>query len=196
VAKNQGNESPRRFDHVFASQALHATEATYLHKYDDLSNHTPLEVVFTPQDGLREVAEVIDCGTFSPSGNRTVDASSPSMSNDRLNYEDDVRTVDPDANYRRGRFDRFVRPLENRGALFAGWFGPIRISALFYVTVAHRLIGHEIVWTVTSLVVASSVLVHGVMATPLTKLFGQETGPIEPQSQSDESDSGSAFADG
>jgi len=104
VAKNQGSEFPRWFDHVFASQVLHATEATYLHKYDDLSNHTPLEVVFTPQDGLREEAEVIDCGTFSPSGNRTVDASSPSMSNDRLNYEDDVRTVDPNANYRRGRF--------------------------------------------------------------------------------------------
>lgn len=104
VAENRGSEFPRRFDHVFASQQLHATEATYLHEYDELSDHTPLEVVFTPQDGLHEGVNAIDRSTFTTHGNRTVEASSPSLSNGGPAYEDDVRTVDPDANYRRGRF--------------------------------------------------------------------------------------------
>lgn len=70
-------------------------------------------------------------------------------------------------------FRTAVEPLEDgRETLFAGWFGPIGIAALFYATVAHRLLGIELVWTVVSLVVASSVAVHGVTATPGTKLYG------------------------
>ncbi|WP_338737894.1 endonuclease/exonuclease/phosphatase family protein [Haloplanus salilacus] len=104
VATNQGNEFPRRFDHVFASQQLNATEATYLHEYDDLSDHTPLEVIFTPQGGLHAEADALDRSRFTPSESASVEASSPSQSVSALVYEDDVRTVDPDANYRRGRF--------------------------------------------------------------------------------------------
>jgi hypothetical protein len=104
VAENQGNEFPRRFDHVFASQQLNATEATYLHEYDDLSDHTPLEVIFTPQDGLHEEVEAIDRSDFTPSENRSIEESSPPVSHDGLAYKDDIRKVDPDANYRRGRF--------------------------------------------------------------------------------------------
>lgn len=100
VAENRGNEFPRRFDHVFASQQLNATEASYLHKYDDLSDHTPLEVVFTPTGGL-----VGESGAIDRSLHREpVDVPSPPMSYDGLDYDDDVRVVDPDANYRRGRF--------------------------------------------------------------------------------------------
>ncbi|WP_247004619.1 cation:proton antiporter [Halosolutus gelatinilyticus] len=95
-------------------------------------------------------------------------------------------------------FDRFVDSVDDRGALFAGWFGPIGIAALFYVTVAHRLIGNEILWTATSLVVASSVLVHGLTASPLTKLFGRTTDRDRSQSAADgsEPEPESAFADG
>jgi NhaP-type Na+/H+ or K+/H+ antiporter len=93
-------------------------------------------------------------------------------------------------------FDRYVDPVEERGALFAGWFGPIGIAALFYVTVAHRLLGNETVWAATALVVASSILVHGVSATPLTKLFGRVSGTGRAQSRADGSDSASAFTDG
>lgn len=42
------NASKFRFDHVFASEKLNAVEANYLHQFDDLSDHTPLEVVFEP----------------------------------------------------------------------------------------------------------------------------------------------------
>ena len=73
-------------------------------------------------------------------------------------------------------FRRFVRPVEgNRDTLFAGWFGPIGIAALFYATVAHRLVGNETIWAATSLVVAASVVVHGITATPFTRLYGRIT---------------------
>ncbi|WP_254761642.1 cation:proton antiporter [Natrinema marinum] len=94
-------------------------------------------------------------------------------------------------------FDRFVDDVDARGAVFAGWFGPIGIAAIFYATVAHRVLGTEIVWSVTSLVVASSILVHGLTATPLTKLYGHAMDENHRQSEdTDRSDSSSAFADG
>ena len=104
VAKNRGNEFPRRFDHVFASEQLNATEASYRHEYDDLSDHTPLEVVFTPKEGLHEDVEEIDRSAYLPPTDETGNQPNSSTSHSGLNYEDDVRMVDPDANYRRGRF--------------------------------------------------------------------------------------------
>lgn len=104
VAKNRGNEFPRRFDHVFASELLNATEASYLHEYDDLSDHTPLEVVFTPKAELYEEGEEIERTAYTPPSDEIRESSSPSVSHNGLTYEDDVRMVDPDANYRRGRF--------------------------------------------------------------------------------------------
>lgn len=71
-------------------------------------------------------------------------------------------------------FDRAVPPLgPRRDAAFAAWFGPIGIAALFYAMVAHRILGHEIVWSVTSLVIAGSILAHGATATPLTVAYGR-----------------------
>ena len=71
-------------------------------------------------------------------------------------------------------FRIFVPALDDdRDALFAGWFGPIGIAALFYTTVAHRLVGEEVIWAAATLVIGSSVLVHGVTATPFTQLYGQ-----------------------
>lgn len=55
------------------------------------------------------------------------------------------------------------------GVLFLGWFGPIGVAALFYLALAHA---HERgatdprLWTVGSLVVAASTLVHGVTSSP------------------------------
>jgi exonuclease III len=108
VAKNQGNEWPRRFDHVFASDRLNATEASYLHEYDDLSDHTPLEVVFAPDGGRLEESDAIERRATNAGGvpaeesEDTTDESSPSTGG--LAYNEDVRQVDPDDGYRRGRF--------------------------------------------------------------------------------------------
>jgi len=67
-----------------------------------------------------------------------------------------------------------------RESLFTGWFGPIGIAGLFYATdVRHQVAHGETVWTVASLVVAASILVHGATATPFTRLYGRRRAPQE-----------------
>lgn len=66
--------------------------------------------------------------------------------------------------------------VDRRDSLFAGWFGPIGIAALFYVT------GHEtdpaidLLWPIVTLVIFLSVVLHGISATPLTKAYGRACG--------------------
>ena len=66
-------------------------------------------------------------------------------------------------------------PLRGRAkdVLFLGWFGPIGAAALYYAAFSLRETGIEEVWVVGSLVICTSVVVHGVSATPLTKLYGR-----------------------
>jgi NhaP-type Na+/H+ or K+/H+ antiporter len=65
--------------------------------------------------------------------------------------------------------------LRSRGkdVLFLGWFGPIGAAALYYAAFSYRETGIEAAWIVGSLVICASVVVHGVSATPLTKLYGR-----------------------
>jgi NhaP-type Na+/H+ or K+/H+ antiporter len=69
-------------------------------------------------------------------------------------------------------------PLRGRvkDVLFLGWFGPIGAAALYYASFSLRETGIEEAWVVGSLIICSSVLVHGVSATPLTKLYGRLPG--------------------
>lgn len=60
-----------------------------------------------------------------------------------------------------------------RDTLFLGWFGPIGVAALFYAALSLREIGAEEAWTVGSLVICASILVHGITAAPLTRLYGR-----------------------
>ncbi|TNH28630.1 sodium:proton exchanger [Micromonospora orduensis] len=54
-----------------------------------------------------------------------------------------------------------------RELVFLGWFGPIGVSALFYLAFsADEGAQDRLLWTAGSLVVALSVVVHGVTATP------------------------------
>ena len=60
-----------------------------------------------------------------------------------------------------------------RDALFLGWFGPVAIAAAYYASLAEHRLGEPVVWDAVSLVMVASVVVHGVSAVPLTRLFGQ-----------------------
>ncbi|WP_114578563.1 cation:proton antiporter [Saliphagus sp. LR7] len=83
-------------------------------------------------------------------------------------------------------FRRFVPSIEGRGAdLFAAWFGPVGIAALYYATVAHRTVGDGTVWPAATLVIAGSVLVHGLTATPLTRIYGRSLGRDRGNERSD-----------
>src|ERR671913_414142 len=72
-----------------------------------------------------------------------------------------------------------LRPLlgplrgKTKDVLFLGWFGPVGAAALYYAAFSYRETGIEAAWTVGSLVICASLLVHGVSATPLTKLYGR-----------------------
>jgi len=71
-----------------------------------------------------------------------------------------------------------LRPLlaevgARRDALFLGWFGPIGAAALYYATFSIQKGVTEEVWIISSLVICASVVVHGLTATPLTKLYGK-----------------------
>lgn len=64
-------------------------------------------------------------------------------------------------------------------ALFLGWFGPIGIAALFYAHLSVHRTGNETVWTVSSLLICASILIHGISATPLSCLYGRHHGFVE-----------------
>lgn len=70
----------------------------------------------------------------------------------------------------------FGRPLrlEPREAAFTGWFGPIGVAALFYLThAAEQGASGTTTWAAGSLVIAASTLVHGVTATPFRRLYAR-----------------------
>jgi NhaP-type Na+/H+ or K+/H+ antiporter len=60
-----------------------------------------------------------------------------------------------------------------RDVLFLGWFGPVGAAALYYAAFSLEETGIEAVWVIGSLVICASVMVHGISATPLTKLYGR-----------------------
>jgi NhaP-type Na+/H+ or K+/H+ antiporter len=63
-----------------------------------------------------------------------------------------------------------------REALFAGWFGPIGVSAVFYLALAHHDgVPDPRLWAVGSLVVAASTLAHGVSSAPGRRLYRRVT---------------------
>ncbi len=67
-----------------------------------------------------------------------------------------------------------ARPLglRLRDAVFLGWFGPIGVSALFYLTFSEEEgVTDPRLWTVGTLVVAASTLAHGVSAAPGRHLY-------------------------
>jgi NhaP-type Na+/H+ or K+/H+ antiporter len=57
------------------------------------------------------------------------------------------------------------------GLVFVGWFGPMGASAVLLAMFALHGVGDEHVWTLGSLLIASSVVAHGVTATPVTALY-------------------------
>ena len=62
---------------------------------------------------------------------------------------------------------RAIPPLRpGPSAWFAGWFGPIGVAALYYTAFAAHHAHDDRIWSAGTLVIAASVVVHGVTATP------------------------------
>lgn len=56
-------------------------------------------------------------------------------------------------------------------SMLIGWFGPIGVAALYYAIMAEEKTLVEEVWIITSLVVFSSTIIHGVTSLPAGKLY-------------------------
>jgi NhaP-type Na+/H+ or K+/H+ antiporter len=54
-------------------------------------------------------------------------------------------------------------------ALFVGWFGPVGVGALYFAAVAHKETHNERVWPVATLLIAVTLILHDLSATPLSQ---------------------------
>ncbi len=70
-------------------------------------------------------------------------------------------------------------------ALLAGWFGPIGVAAVFYAMLVYHETGNDTIWVVASLLVAASLVVHGMTAAPIAKYYGRRYGDHLPIEQKD-----------
>jgi sodium/hydrogen antiporter len=61
-------------------------------------------------------------------------------------------------------------------AAYLGWFGPIAVAAMYYAAVMEHHLPDPRIWHVVSLMIFASVVVHGISATPLTRLYGRVAG--------------------
>jgi len=74
-------------------------------------------------------------------------------------------------------FYRMLKPHVGnwKEALFLGWFGPVGVAAIYYVSTARDKIGDrldvDLLWGVVTQLVVFSVIVHGFSAVPLTWLL-------------------------
>ena len=87
----------------------------------------------------------------------------------------------PPAWFAMRRFMPWMRTL--RETLFVGWFGPVGVAALFYACDIRQRTGLHDIWPAISLVIAGSIVAHGVSGTPLVAKLdpgaGREDGGSE-----------------
>jgi NhaP-type Na+/H+ or K+/H+ antiporter len=67
-------------------------------------------------------------------------------------------------------YGRFIPELKClKESSFVGWFGPIGAAALYYSLKVKGRSEMEMVWVITTYIIAGSILVHGLSATPLAR---------------------------
>ena len=64
----------------------------------------------------------------------------------------------------------------NADSALLGTFGPVGVAALYYACLARRELHDERIWTVSTQVVLTSLVMHSVAATPLAHLYARHTG--------------------
>jgi NhaP-type Na+/H+ or K+/H+ antiporter len=57
--------------------------------------------------------------------------------------------------------------------LLVGWFGPIGVAALFYALDSIKKTGYEDAYTITTAVIAASVIIHGLSSIPVSRLYSK-----------------------
>lgn len=72
----------------------------------------------------------------------------------------------------------FIRPIRGWDeALFVGWFGPVGVGALYFAAVATEETHNEQIWVIATLIIAATIVVHDLTATPFSRWLGRQTSP-------------------
>ncbi len=69
------------------------------------------------------------------------------------------------------------RSLNGRDVAYVGWFGPIGVAAIYYAAYARGHTHDPLIWHAASALIFASILVHGLTAAPLTKLYARHRAP-------------------
>ncbi|HEX2554268.1 MAG TPA: cation:proton antiporter [Microvirga sp.] len=75
------------------------------------------------------------------------------------------------------------RSLNGRDVAYVGWFGPVGIAAIYYAVFAQGHTGDPLFWHAASALIFTSILVHGLTAAPLTKLYARHRKPAPPRTK-------------
>lgn len=59
--------------------------------------------------------------------------------------------------------------------IFTGWFGPIGVAAIFYLSYAGVELENEVIWNVGSFMIFASIFFHGITASIMTKRYKKNT---------------------
>lgn len=63
---------------------------------------------------------------------------------------------------------------------FLGWFGPIGVAAMYYAAMARNHVHDPLLWQAASALIFTSILAHGISASPLTRLYARHPRPAPP----------------
>jgi NhaP-type Na+/H+ or K+/H+ antiporter len=73
------------------------------------------------------------------------------------------------------------RSLNSQDSAYLGWFGPLGIAAIYYAALAHSHLHDPFYWHAASALIFASIMIHGVSAAPLSRLYARRVGAA-PQS--------------
>lgn len=76
------------------------------------------------------------------------------------------------------------RSLTHRDSMYLGWFGPLGIAAIYYAALAHSHLHDPLYWHAASALIFTSIMIHGVSAAPLSRLYAHHAGKA-PQRSAD-----------
>ncbi len=66
--------------------------------------------------------------------------------------------------------------LNSHDSLYLGWFGPLGIAAIYYAALAHSHLHDPLYWHAASALIFASIMIHGVSAAPLSRLYSRHPG--------------------
>jgi NhaP-type Na+/H+ or K+/H+ antiporter len=73
--------------------------------------------------------------------------------------------------------------LNGRDVAYIGWFGQIGIGAIYHAAFARGHTHDPLIWHVASALVFASILIHGLTAALLTRLYARQHSPSPPKTK-------------